>query len=74
MKKHRPQWPSTKARLVLAALLRSGWRVKRQRGLHRLLGKPDWPDYTFAYHDRAELGRGALELLGKKTGLRPSDL
>jgi antitoxin component of MazEF toxin-antitoxin module len=33
-----------------------------------------WPDYTFAYHDGVELGRGALELLGKKTGLRPSDL
>ena len=68
------QWPSTKARLVLAALLRKGWQVKRQRGSHRLLAKSGWPDYTFAYHDRIELGRGALELLGKKTGLRPSDL
>jgi predicted RNA binding protein YcfA (HicA-like mRNA interferase family) len=74
MKKQGSQWPSTKARLALAALLRIGWKVKRQRGSHRLLARPGWPDYTFAYHDRRELGRGALELLGKKTGLRPSDL
>jgi hypothetical protein len=31
-------------------------------------------DYTFAYHDRVEIGRVALELRGKKTGLRPEDL
>ena len=68
------QWPSTKAPRVLAALLRIGWNVKRQRGSHRTLTKSGWPDYVFAYHDRAELGRGALELLGKKTGLRPKDL
>ena len=74
MKKLRSQWPSTKAPLVLAALLRRGWRIKRQRGSHRLLAKDGWPDYTFAHHDRVELGRGALELLGKKTGLRPKDL
>jgi predicted RNA binding protein YcfA (HicA-like mRNA interferase family) len=60
---------------VLAALLRNGWQLKRPpRGSHRLLKKSGWPDYTFAYHDRVELGRGALELLGKKTGLRPQDL
>lgn len=61
-----PSWPATKARLVLAALLRKGWRIKRQRGSHRTIGKPGWPDYIFAYHDRVELGRGALELLGRK--------
>jgi predicted RNA binding protein YcfA (HicA-like mRNA interferase family) len=74
MEKQRSRWPSTKARFVLAALLRHGWRIKRRRGSHRLLEKSGWPDYTFAYHDRAELGRGALELLGEKTGLRPRDL
>jgi len=54
--------------------MRKGWEIKPQKGSHRLLAKSGWPDYTFAYHDRAELGRGALELLGKKTGLRPKDL
>lgn len=74
MAKKGSQWSSTKARLVLAALLRDGWRIKRQRGSHRLLAKSGWPDYTFAYHDRVELGRVALELLAKRTGLRPEDL
>jgi hypothetical protein len=40
-------WPASKPRRVLAALERIGWRVKRQRGSHRLL---TWPDYEFAYH------------------------
>ncbi|MGC8592651.1 type II toxin-antitoxin system HicA family toxin [Acidithiobacillus sp.] len=35
------QWPSLKARLVLAVLLRIGWRVKRQTGSHRTLTRPD---------------------------------
>jgi hypothetical protein len=39
-----------------------------------VLAQSGWPDYTFAYHDRVELGPGALKLLGKKTGLRPQDL
>jgi predicted RNA binding protein YcfA (HicA-like mRNA interferase family) len=73
--KQQSSWSSTKARLALAALLRNGWQIKRHRGgSHRLLAKPGWPDYTFAYHDRVELGPGALKLLGKKTGLRPQDL
>jgi predicted RNA binding protein YcfA (HicA-like mRNA interferase family) len=75
MKRQSTQWPSTKARLALAALLRNGWRMKRPpRGSHHLLSKPGWHDYTFAYHDGDELGPVALKLLGKKTGLRPSDL
>jgi len=74
MKTPGSQWPSSKARIVLAALLRAGWKIKRQRGSHRTLSKAGRPDYVFAYHDRVELGRGALELLGKKTGLRPEDL
>jgi len=52
MAKKSSQWSSTKARLVLAALLRNGWRIKRQRGSHRLLAKPGLPDDTFAYHSR----------------------
>jgi predicted RNA binding protein YcfA (HicA-like mRNA interferase family) len=74
MKNQDSQWPSTKARLVLAALLRNGWEIKRQEGSHRLLAKSGWSDYIFAYHDREEVGRVALKLLGKNTGLRPQDL
>ena len=49
-------WPASKARLVLAALERIGWRVKRQRGSHRLLTRPDWSDYEFTFHDQDEIG------------------
>jgi predicted RNA binding protein YcfA (HicA-like mRNA interferase family) len=34
------QWPSTRARVVLAALLRAGWVVKRQTGSHKILTRP----------------------------------
>jgi predicted RNA binding protein YcfA (HicA-like mRNA interferase family) len=67
-------WRATKAPRVLATLQRLGWQVKRQKGSHRTLERRGWPDYVFAYHDRAELGPVALEKLGKKTGLTPSDL
>lgn len=67
-------WPATKARRVLAALLRLGWRVKRQTGSHRLLTRMGWPDYEFAFHDRDELGPKILRRISKHTGLRPEDL
>lgn len=49
-------WPASKARRVLAALERLGWRVQRQRDSHRLLARTGWPDYEFAFHDRDEIG------------------
>jgi predicted RNA binding protein YcfA (HicA-like mRNA interferase family) len=49
-------WPARKARLVLAALLRIGWSIKRQAGTsQRILSRPDWPDYVFAFHDGKEI-------------------
>jgi len=68
------QWPSLKARLVLAALLRIGWRVKRQAGSHRTLTRPNWPDVVFAFHDGEEIGPKMLARLAKQTGLSPEDL
>ena len=41
---------------MLAALLRTGWQLKRQSGSHRTLAKPDWPDVVFAFHDEEEIG------------------
>jgi predicted RNA binding protein YcfA (HicA-like mRNA interferase family) len=67
-------WPATKARLVLAALERIGWRVKRQAGSHKLVTPEGWPDYQFAFHDNEELGRRILHRIAKHTGLRPEDL
>ena len=69
------RWPSTKARQVLAALLRIGWTIKRQSGTsHRILARPGWPNYVFAFHDRDEIGRRMLSRIAKRTGLTPDDL
>jgi len=67
-------WPATKARRVLAALERIGWRVKRQSGSHKLLTRAGWQDYEFAFHDNVELGRKMLSRIARHTGLRPEDL
>lgn len=69
------QWSSAKARQVLASLLRLGWSVKRQSGTsHRVLSRPGWPDYTFAFHDAEEIGPRMLARIAKHTGLTPEDL
>jgi predicted RNA binding protein YcfA (HicA-like mRNA interferase family) len=67
-------WPAAKARLVLRALQRIGWRIKRQSGSHRTLERTGWPDYVFAFHDDVEIGPVALARIAKHTGLRPGDL
>ena len=67
-------WPATKARRVLAALLRLGWVVKRERGSHRTLSRAGWPDVVFAFHDTEEIGPRMLARVAKHTGLRPEDL
>jgi predicted RNA binding protein YcfA (HicA-like mRNA interferase family) len=69
------QWPSTKARLVLAALLRIGWTVKRQPGTsHRVLARPGFSDVVFAFHDHEEIGPRMLGRIAKRTGLTPDNL
>ena len=68
------QWPSTRARRVLAALLRTGWTVKRQTGSRRTLSRPGRPDYVFAFHDDEEVGPRMLARIAKQTGLTPEDL
>ena len=68
-------WPSTKARQVLAALLRLGWSIKRQSGTsHRVLARPGWPDHVFAFHDGDEIGPKMLARIARHTGLEPRDL
>ncbi|MCP4609316.1 MAG: addiction module toxin, HicA family [Planctomycetes bacterium] len=69
------RWPSKKARLVLAALHRIGWTTKRQSGTsHRVLERPGWPDFVFAFHEGEEIGSRMLARIAKKTGLTPEDL
>ena len=68
------EWPSTKASRVLDALLRLGWRIKRQKGSHRILAKAGRPDVTFAFHDREEIGPHMLARIAKHTGLTPDQI
>jgi len=68
-------WSSRKARQVLSALLRIGWTIKRHTGgSHRVLERPGWPDFVFAFNDGEEIGPRMLARIAKHTGLRPEDL
>jgi predicted RNA binding protein YcfA (HicA-like mRNA interferase family) len=68
------QWPSVKAKRLLAALLRLGWQVKRQSGSHKTLSRNGDPDFVFAFHDGDEIGPKMLARVAKHTGLSPNDL
>jgi predicted RNA binding protein YcfA (HicA-like mRNA interferase family) len=68
------KWPATKASQLLRTLLKSGWIVKRQKGSHRILSKTNFPYFTFAFHDREEIGPKMLARISKHTGLKPEDL
>lgn len=68
------QWKTVKAKRLLAALLRIGWKVKRQTGSHKILERPGWHDVVYAFHDNEEIGPKMLARLSKVTGLKPEDL
>lgn len=67
-------FPSTKAKRVLSALGRIGWRIKRQSGSHRTLQRESWHDIVFAFHDGEEIGPRMLTRIAKLTGLKLEDL
>jgi predicted RNA binding protein YcfA (HicA-like mRNA interferase family) len=67
-------WPSARAKRVLAALQRIGWRQKRQAGSHRTLAREGWADVVFAFHEDEEIGPRMLARIAKRTGLKPEDL
>lgn len=67
-------WPATRARRVFAALLRIGWRVKRQSGSHKVMERTGWADFVWAFHDDDEIGPRMLARIAKDTGLTPGDL
>ena len=67
-------WPAVKARRVLAALLRIGWRVERSSGSHKTLSRHGWPKYVFAFRSGEEIGPRMLSRIAKRTGLSPGDL
>ena len=67
-------WKATKAKRVLASLLRIGWKVKRQKGSHKVLERRGWNNFVFAFHEREEIGPRVLSRIAKSTGLKPEDL
>ena len=67
-------WPSVRARILLQALLRIGWQIKRQSGSHRTLSREGYSDYVFAFHDGEQVGPRMLARIAKHTGLTPHDL
>lgn len=69
------QWPSAKARRVLSALLRVGWKIKRETGgSHRVLMRDGWQDVVFSFHDNEEVGPKMMARIARRTGLSPDDL
>jgi predicted RNA binding protein YcfA (HicA-like mRNA interferase family) len=68
------RFKAAKAKLVLVALLRNGWEIKRRSGSHRTLSRDGWPNVTFAFHDHEEIGPVMLNKIAKRTGLAPEDL
>jgi predicted RNA binding protein YcfA (HicA-like mRNA interferase family) len=68
------RWSSTKAKRVLAALLRNGWTIKRESSSHKILFRAGWPDVVFAFHDKDEIGPKMLSRIAKDTGQKPEDL
>ena len=67
-------WKATKAKRVLASLLHIGWKIKRQKGLHRVLERPGWNNFVFAFHEQEEIGPRMLSRIAKLTGLTPEYL
>lgn len=68
-------WPASKARRVLDALQRIGWRMKRSvGGAHRVLARDGWPDFVWAFHEGEEIWPRMLARVAKRTGLSPKDL
>ena len=61
------RFPATKARRVLAALLRIGWVVKRQSGSHRTLSRSAWTDVVWPRVKESCTGRYLKELLGRRS-------
>jgi predicted RNA binding protein YcfA (HicA-like mRNA interferase family) len=71
-------WPSTRAKKVLRALKKIGWKEDPQDGKgssHIQLVHPNHDhEYTWAFGDSVEIGPAMLSRIAKKTGLKPSDL
>ncbi|MCC6740729.1 MAG: type II toxin-antitoxin system HicA family toxin [Planctomycetia bacterium] len=69
-----PQLPASRAKRVLGALQELGFVVVRQHGSHKFLRHPDGRVCTFAFHDKATIGRAMLSKLAHQAGVNSEDL
>jgi predicted RNA binding protein YcfA (HicA-like mRNA interferase family) len=66
------QFPSMKTKELIKCLCRFPlcYKIHRQRGSHRILKSPSYPDLRIGYHDTAEVsGSFVRNLLMKEVGL-----
>lgn len=63
--------PSTKARPVLAALIRIGWSVKHEASSYKVLARMGKNNSVFACHDGDEVGPRMLARIATGTGHPP---
>jgi len=68
------QWPSARAKRVLAALLRIDWQIKRESGSHKVLSKQGCPILCLHFMNKDEIGPKMLARISKNTGLKSTDL
>ena len=63
------QWPSVKARHLLAVLLHLGWQIKRQSGSHKTLARNGWSDgWRNGIYPFLHFHTGTHEVLGIARG------
>jgi predicted RNA binding protein YcfA (HicA-like mRNA interferase family) len=72
------EFSASSAKKVLRALQRIGWREKpriSKSGSHKQLEHPNYPyEFTWAFHDKEEIGPRMLARIAKQTGLKPEDI
>ena len=59
-------WPATKARRVVAALERIGWRIIRTSGSHRMPRREGWAQDGFAYCDSEWRKKASMRLSNRR--------
>ena len=66
------KWKATKAKRILASLLKIGWNIKREKGSHKVLERPGWNNFVFAFQEREEINPRILSRIAKSR-LTPED-
>lgn len=65
---------SVKAERLLNSLLRSGWKIKRETKLYKILSHEHFPDFVFGFEENEELKEKILSRITRKNGVVPKDL